>query len=1728
MIPESDLGRGLDAFKPETKVDPGYVTSVSNWLPSHSGSLIRRTGYQRVTGGLPVRVERITRVGTVLTLHVDSALSTANFPTTSTPILVYARVIRYTSAVSSIGSYETASPPTTYPYREFTVTSATTISVDTAAAGATDTFQQDVLSNSTALVGIEAWIWGIPSTWWVANPAVTRTTWVTALTGYRTQLADSIVCTWLSNVYYQATAADLGPFTSLLSAVPVLPCPPAAARVIGPAFYSVTPSPLPTRGHLVSPLAPLGWLPVVSVEWDGNTRYTTYVLDATGLTVVGTLDGVLRPGVDYLTVQQSSWSVLDGSHRIVSTDRVTDPTKLRVVCVNVGNALPDGGKDDLFGPGSQACCITDTVQFNPVSPPGPRAHPGDELTVDGITPTDWDVVDVVSSFLVLVSGVVDPISIPLNAVIRLSRITAVLPLTSGQGQAIVRGDVVYLSGYDRPFRVVNAVYRSGAIEPTASVVSSLGTATATISAPVALLPGDAVALWNVGPELSGWHTVTAVNSSTQFEFASAATTTAPVVGTLQVNTIGIDEAVRIQTGTTLDLPTRWAVATAPDTPQKRAAPSLSVHYSLPLGGVADATLPQLCITGGSVYTANYSDPVQKFDGAQVYAAGLARWNPLIGLEVHQNSSALIQNPAPDVSITVDATGLTATAATTSDAEQFAALDVVVVSTTTQPRRVETARIKSVNTTTRVITFTTRLRINTGAVYQLYHQMQFRYYFRYVCRDRNGTASASPAVSSQDALVSMGPPSTVTMKLALYPMHTPIPFYSVELEIYREQVVDGAGKGDFRRLTVIPVTYSFNTPFPTGFPLLSIGRPFELFEDTNQLGSFGVGANDPFQAVAGPNSIGATWEGPPRALTATSMGGRLLLGGVQGYPEMQLAVRESPTQTPSAFTAANAHGTTLVFRRNGTTEAGIGRPNTQAYELVHIPLAPNQKANCYVVGDDTKPNLYYFVDAVTGTIPPTATAGYWMYAFQPRVDNISASQGLDFAGWFQLTDDAFLDAGVVYYPFVFPERARYVCPAASVVVASSTFDSGTPHGLTTGSPLILVSRLDVPPTTTTDPILNGRQFYAIVVTTTTFRIARTLAAALTGTNLVLTSQGVGNHIFVPHYAFAQLVSAPETSRYTVLLSSNFHSIAAVPVPVYDDADTLQITGTYGVAEYTRATSVLLQLAISQLTRAITSVHAGTVEAIGLRGVSPPTLPTIIPNNWLSADSGFEYPFGTAYIRAPRPDEFTLDIYGSIDAAGRDRLLWYIGDTKVVNLAWQPGDVSTTDSTITYLSHGLRPGQKVRLLNPGSGTPPGGLVVATLYYVIVVSNNQFALATTPNNAIFHSPIPLSSVGTGVTILHVETGSTTPAYPSRVCRSYPFYPEIFDGPLLDPSALGSSAAIDVNPDDGQSIRAIIPFYAESYTTAAQQENRLVVFKQRDVYMVNAETREVQLIQSMGHGAEFPRAVCWTKDGIMFADRDGVYKINRQSQWVYLGEALGRYWKQELASRSVEPDVPVAIQNQQTQLAVLAMPDSESTSNTRVLTYDYTREEGGGRGAWSTHTGYTTTAYAVRDGVTHHGDVAGLVHETRASGDPSDFRDDAASYTSTVQLRPVDFGQMGARKQLKTVSIQFRRTTGAPVDAVRVSAAIDGRLEFLEAGAPILQYTTPDTGLSDRTQTSIYTLQFTVPQRKAEYFQLQIEVDGLDEGVEIVQVTYNVDPLSDRGVTESANARNINGSAV
>jgi len=137
---------------------------------------------------------------------------------------------------------------------------------------------------------------------------------------------------------------------------------------------------------------------------------------------------------------------------------------------------------------------------------------------------------------------------------------------------------------------------------------------------------------------------------------------------------------------------------------------------------------------------------------------------------------------------------------------------------------------------------------------------------------------------------------------------------------------------------------------------------------------------------------------------------------------------------------------------------------------------------------------------------------------------------------------------------------------STLVASNAVTSATPHGLTTGERVIIATGLG-----TLSGVTLSALYYAISVTSTTFRFATTFANALTGSPITVTgtpSTGVVNA--VDSYVSATAVVLSGTAA-TITATHNFQVGDTVAISGVSDNASFDLNGVFTVASISTTVS-----------------------------------------------------------------------------------------------------------------------------------------------------------------------------------------------------------------------------------------------------------------------------------------------------------------------------------------------------------------------------------------------------------------------------------------------------------------------------------------------------------------------------------------------------------------------------
>lgn len=369
----------------------------------------------------------------------------------------------------------------------------------------------------------------------------------------------------------------------------------------------------------------------------------------------------------------------------------------------------------------------------------------------------------------------------------------------------------------------------------------------------------------------------------------------------------------------------------------------------------------------------------------------------------------------------------------------------------------------------------------------------------------------------------------------------------------------------------------------------------------------------------------------------------------------------------------------------------------------------------------------------------------------------------------------------------------------------------------------------------------------------------------------------------------------------------------------------------------------------------------------------------------------------------------------------------------------------------------------------------------------------------------------------------------HPSRILISYPNFPEIFDSPFVTVDSQ-SDSAIDINPADGQEITAVIPFFGSSAFGAALKDAVVVVFKTNSIYVVNLAAKlagqvAVQKIESQGLGCTASYSVAPVRDGIMFANASGIYKLRTDLSLYYMGRYMQRQWR----TRVNKTNLGLIFGHNWAfgSQFKLSLPTGSSLSPDETFVYNSTREyslEGPNtqahrEGSWTRQRGFQAIGWCNLDADSFYANVGGQVMRLRQTGEASDWRDDDKAISMDIVLRAMDFGDDGVRKTVPYSLISYRNPVNLGVrTGTEVFYTTDLYDIFLPADATVIPNRAEDAGLSDIWSQKVVTFRYSFQNKRGIRFQLRITNSQKDESVEVARVRYSVAGLNIRGTLEAA----------
>lgn len=407
---------------------------------------------------------------------------------------------------------------------------------------------------------------------------------------------------------------------------------------------------------------------------------------------------------------------------------------------------------------------------------------------------------------------------------------------------------------------------------------------------------------------------------------------------------------------------------------------------------------------------------------------------------------------------------------------------------------------------------------------------------------------------------------------------------------------------------------------------------------------------------------------------------------------------------------------------------------------------------------------------------------------------------------------------------------------------------------------------------------------------------------------------------------------------------------------------------------------------------------------------------------------------------------------------------------------------------------------------------------------------------SSTIFQLTLPAAYSGFNVYLDNVKFaagssfGAVVQRKPSRLLVSYPNFAEIFDSPFAQVDSQ-SDSAIDVNPSDGQEITAVIPFYGDSSFGAAMKDSVILVFKTNSIYLVNLAQKAagancVQRLESMGLGCTAPYSVTPTRNGIMFANESGLYRLDQSMTIYYLGRHIQRLWRQGTNLTSSGLSLMFGTNYAANSQFKLSVPTLGSNVPNAAYVYNSTREYSmqgitntvqlyaTREGSWAQHSGFSAIGWCNLGADNFYAGLNGRVMQLRRTGLPQDYRDDASAIAATATLRSIDFGDDGVRKTVPYALVSFRNP---PNLGARTGTQVASQTDLFQTFTPADSTTLPNNASSAEQEGLTYRYSFGT--KRGVRFQLRITNSTKDEPVDITRIRYVVGGLTPaKGVREAA----------
>ena len=455
----------------------------------------------------------------------------------------------------------------------------------------------------------------------------------------------------------------------------------------------------------------------------------------------------------------------------------------------------------------------------------------------------------------------------------------------------------------------------------------------------------------------------------------------------------------------------------------------------------------------NMYLTDGNNEVYKYDGINLYRAGIIPWQPGLFLTVESAgggipiASAVANGGGNDIQLVGGRIKIDK-----AQASFFTNGDIVILrdgtlspvanyTLTLSGRELETSGTHYLFSFLEPLPFTT---LGTGVSVKLIKCYSARYSFRLNIKDINGVVTASAVTGAEDFVVQVAPTTTdryqVNIKLVGLPAWDQYDYSNnnIELEVYRT-LFTSAGVGE------VPVFYKFPIT-----KVCSFARNAGYLEFVDTYSNDSLNNLDPVVSVLSPDVVPAGWDEPARAKYVTTAGNRLVLGNVTDWPTMAISILSNSILTHSSF-----GGTKLLFRRDSTdTGTTTDMVNRVTYELLSSGGAAASNLT-------TVPGTSFIVTANLSVRAPVI--GDWIYLYY----GTSTIGSLLYEGWWQVSNVG--GTGPVYTltvttpsatttPSILPYVLTSVTSKNVPINVDGDFNMGMYNGDTTGAKVPVVTRV----------------------------------------------------------------------------------------------------------------------------------------------------------------------------------------------------------------------------------------------------------------------------------------------------------------------------------------------------------------------------------------------------------------------------------------------------------------------------------------------------------------------------------------------------------------------------------------------------------------------------------------------------------------------------------------------